>query len=573
MPSEDWELLENEPEKFFGLEEGYDRKQLKRSYNRLLRQYKPEKYPDEFQKIRAAYEGLEQLLRYKDASPYGENSVWQMPSDSVSETDQPEQKEQRAVVDDYVVPADPLSFEAIVQRIKTGDEEVADLYAELKARKHKNEPDYYALALLSDTVEVDDPHSFLRWILEGLKKTPLDHGLGALAYQYLNHQVADASLAKVLLSCSKVIGCDQFFAITDGAWDRLMRLIPFDRVIELLDSCEANLDAGDAKISSRLSFYLHTLRYAIWKDESNWTEEKFQYLQEHFDQISPQLESDLDLLGLVRDYHAKRKGFVESHPLRKQMDQILESVFTKDPLESDQAMIAFQRIVLLDQDEIIDAFALSEIDELIEGGAEFFALWNWVSHESASRLTVQDESEIDYQFWGERMQNWLTAIVFKQPFVAQWRDAMELFYKLAKYGAVLVAGITCFAASSFLGALLADYVIEGVDKGDELVLIAVVSTLVAVLGSIFFYRWWNPYLTDKIWMPYRNGMNLKTYKKSWQQKCLDYLKRSKLKYFDFRGMIAQMSLTNQNADASWINHFVNDDLSLAMYSVACLFEE
>ena len=64
----DWSLLPHNPVGFFELSNDFDRKTLKRKYNQLIRQYKPEKAPAEFQKIRAAYELLDGRLRY-GASP------------------------------------------------------------------------------------------------------------------------------------------------------------------------------------------------------------------------------------------------------------------------------------------------------------------------------------------------------------------------------------------------------------------------------------------------------------------------------------------------------------------------
>ena len=59
-----WELVSDDPVGFFGLPTGFDRKDLKRAYNALLRRYKPDKYPQEFQKLRAAFEQLDGELRY-----------------------------------------------------------------------------------------------------------------------------------------------------------------------------------------------------------------------------------------------------------------------------------------------------------------------------------------------------------------------------------------------------------------------------------------------------------------------------------------------------------------------------
>ena len=64
-PSEPlWELLPHAPERFFGLSGDFDLRDLKRSYNRMIRQFKPEKFPEEFQRIRGAYESLSDALRY-----------------------------------------------------------------------------------------------------------------------------------------------------------------------------------------------------------------------------------------------------------------------------------------------------------------------------------------------------------------------------------------------------------------------------------------------------------------------------------------------------------------------------
>ncbi len=60
----DWRHLPHDPQAFFGLDGDFDRKQLKRAYGALIRQFKPETHPNEFQRIRQAYEQLESRSRY-----------------------------------------------------------------------------------------------------------------------------------------------------------------------------------------------------------------------------------------------------------------------------------------------------------------------------------------------------------------------------------------------------------------------------------------------------------------------------------------------------------------------------
>ena len=58
-----WELLPHQPRRFFELEPDFDKRELKRRYTRLIKRFKPERSPEEFQRIRAAYEELLDELR------------------------------------------------------------------------------------------------------------------------------------------------------------------------------------------------------------------------------------------------------------------------------------------------------------------------------------------------------------------------------------------------------------------------------------------------------------------------------------------------------------------------------
>ncbi len=64
-----WDLLPRHPRRFFDLAEDFDRRDLKRAYRDLVKRYKPDKAPDEFQKIRAAYEHLTDRLAGKKSAP------------------------------------------------------------------------------------------------------------------------------------------------------------------------------------------------------------------------------------------------------------------------------------------------------------------------------------------------------------------------------------------------------------------------------------------------------------------------------------------------------------------------
>src|SRR5690606_37028527 len=153
VPTPDWGHLPHAPQAFFGLADGFDQKALKRSYNRLLHRFKPEKHPEEFQRIRAAYEQLDNQLRYgRTATPAVH------PKDSYQWTTDVEQdgKKPRSLT-----PRPPIA-EQILR------EPVSEIYRQLANRPQKSPYEFYALAVMSDIVHRKDGLQFVRWLLGGL---------------------------------------------------------------------------------------------------------------------------------------------------------------------------------------------------------------------------------------------------------------------------------------------------------------------------------------------------------------------------------------------------------------------
>ena len=70
-----WELLPHDPVGFFELAGSFDRKTLKQRYTDLVRRFKPEKHPSEFQRIRAAFEALDARLRYGQQERTGQTAI------------------------------------------------------------------------------------------------------------------------------------------------------------------------------------------------------------------------------------------------------------------------------------------------------------------------------------------------------------------------------------------------------------------------------------------------------------------------------------------------------------------
>ena len=155
-PQPEWRCLPHDPQSFFALADGFDRKDLKRAYNRLIRRFKPETHPEEFQRIRAAYEQLDQMLRYGGGMP-----AFQPPTQAESGWSHEPREEPGAAAgpgqDATLAPDLPPELH---ERVAT--EAPASLYKELQQKAEKSPYDYYALALLSDVCDRRDGLQFAR---------------------------------------------------------------------------------------------------------------------------------------------------------------------------------------------------------------------------------------------------------------------------------------------------------------------------------------------------------------------------------------------------------------------------
>ena len=245
-----WDLLPHDPVGFFDLAEGFDRRDLKRAYNRLLRVYKPEKFPAEFQRIRAAFEELDEDLRYHGGATRTRTPV---PQDWKTDTATPTTSRPQA----EPKPKRPR----LVDRLTS--ESPADLFAEVKQRPNKTPFEYYALALLSDVVE-KSPTGFAKWLIEGIATHRQDGALKQLLHDYFRGPTSGKALLKLLPLVAQAVRTDDFYPLTEPAWQVVLDECPFEDFAQTFDRCEAEL--RDSHIIGRMAFLIQMLKTAMWRD-------------------------------------------------------------------------------------------------------------------------------------------------------------------------------------------------------------------------------------------------------------------------------------------------------------------
>jgi hypothetical protein len=225
----DWSLLPHNPQAFFELGEQFDRTELKRSYNRLLRHYKPEKFPAEFQRIRAAYEHLDNQLRYgltvhpeTGAQPY----EWRTDAPQTGPQPTSPNAGYRAGPADAEVQNRTAGHITLIEQLQR--QPLADVYRRLADNPDKTAYEYYSLAVMSDIVDRKDGLQFARWLLKGLRQHARDLGLTSLLYEYFCGPVPSAAVASLLVAASQAVPNDSFFSLTEPLWKQLLASRPFN---------------------------------------------------------------------------------------------------------------------------------------------------------------------------------------------------------------------------------------------------------------------------------------------------------------------------------------------------------
>lgn len=313
-----WDRLPNDPTGFFRLDAGFDRKDLKRSYGRLIRIYKPETHPAEFQRIREAYESLETELRYGAARELDREqcAAWENPRSVPTESQSPMQ----SPANDASV---PLSTQA-------PDVEVdpAAYYEHLRVLNGKSPQAYYELAILSDICDRDDPQRFVKWLLTGVKQYPADPGLLRLLREHLANDVDLESAYSILLTLSKIVPPSSFFPTSEPLWERVFREASFQTYSRLLNTCESNFRQ---RLSvHHLIFYIHSMKRMAWTADADWIQEKWHWIQSHGSEIPNGFDQDLEFIDLLLAYLQIDREKIGDNEVRQSIDEMLRA-YCMDP--------------------------------------------------------------------------------------------------------------------------------------------------------------------------------------------------------------------------------------------------
>lgn len=554
LPAEpDWNLLPHDPLRFFGLNAGFDRRELKRKYNELIRRFKPERFPQEFQRIRAAYEQLDEAVRYgQSTDPLGPSvdlSDWMARGTA---------QEPAAKMAGEGVTA-PMVVVPIYERVRTSS--VSGLYRELQESASKTPYDYYALAVLSDVVDRQDGQQFVRWLLKGLTAFPNEVGLFTLLHSYIKSAVSVEQCESLLVQCSKIVREDLFFPLTDAAWRMLLRTQHFSQFRKTLAQCEKNLKG--VNIDNRLAFYLQILRAAVWVADPDWVQSSYEFLEKNFDRIPNFLDYDLEIVSRLRAYIAVRESFVRDDEIRRRLDQAMRDYFSEDQLAGDKSVLACQVLMAQDAEQLGAAFA--DFDN--PAFAPFFAVWLVVSYDVNERHVEPPKEAVDETIWHERTKMLLDQI---EQQTKRSRAGMKWLNRRAMYRVSQGAGFCVLSfIMSVIGVVIGGFICTLFEIRRDRDVGEVTGLLLGATLGVTLSIWLARQVTRRYWNAFTLRMATECYRQVWQREIIGFLSRSHLPYQTLRAYIRSFPLTTVSAQG--VAHFVDQDYALPVFAIAQRF--
>jgi hypothetical protein len=353
-----WNLLPHNALAFFGLAEGFDRKDLKRAYGKLIRVYKPETHPQDFQRIREAYEQLESQHRYGV-----QRQLNQLQIDAWTQT----------IARDTVAKQRAGSTTSNQREVATATKpppeakSPEDRYRQLLDCKDKTPQDFFTLALLSDIVDTKDPQRFIKWLLTGLKHFPDDPGLGRLTREYLGSDVSLDDATSILGTLCKLVPANVFYQVTEPLWNRIFSNWSYEKYSKLLDACESKFVQG--AIRAKLAFYIQAFRRLVWTANADWLRTKWAFVSQHGTEIPPGMDQELEMCSALFEYVLHDRKRIGVNSIRKTIDDMLHS-YCNDPWSIAAAKVARAQ------------------DELARSSLEFTETFAWDHHESDQRVLM-----------------------------------------------------------------------------------------------------------------------------------------------------------------------------------------
>lgn len=567
-PPPDWNLLPYQAEVFFQLPNGYDRTDLKRAYNRLLKRFKPDAFPQEFQKLRAAYEQLDAQMRYRDSSAQSRDDE---PGLTINRNvpamnapiDLPHYEREAIGSDDpgdlgtsspnaateinTLSPADTL----LARLSEVGAE---SLYQELANKPTPSALECYWLAILSDAVFEPQQAKFAEWLLAGLRRDASESALFNLLYFcFRDEQLPESAMPRLLLETSRVISTDRFYFLTESLWDRLVKSMPWDELESLLDQCRGNIN--DHRIQGNLVFTCHLLRRAVWVAPLHSAERLLDYLEQNADQMSGGLDFDLEFNSQLLSYVRGRQVFVNRGKISTMIDEALRMHCLNPGQFADAKVSACQSYISQNPGELF-----AEIAYPLEGREVNLTPWIWACEDVLERSDGAVEVSASHAYEA-------TFSLLKQ--IDRLFPTIQLeIYNLSRWTAIVLGYVFFMIVPTLFGVIfMAVMPMEYLDGA------TFVPLILAFAGVGFFHFWIKPRTFDIWFAKFLERLVIRNYRSWWRDMIARFHAATHFSHEQVR-MAASHLVYQQHQHlnvSTWLPRLYAVDAAMVLYASAVRF--
>ena len=378
MTEPNWDDI-HEPAKFFQLDEGYDRKTLKRAYTKLIKQYKPEKFPDEFQKIRAAYEELEEELAYGVRRTQDKNETHTFPSHKDISVELDLKNEEGKLQDSDLEEFQETTKSFIEQIQEKGK---SALLKDLREKENKRPEEFLALAILEEE-ESQDPLKFLNNILAGLKIYHSQAELNEALFQFCRTEYPLETIPGILEMIRQASPDFSYFYLTEELWKTLLKK---DKVSDFTSTFKILEMKPSDQISNYCIFLIRIIKEFYFKFPKEWLERQYAFIDENIFSLGDDWDYELDFIEMLKSYDEKLEDFLTVHDYREKIHETI-----KNCLELDYH---YGELAFLDlQNEMIQLKNWAEVFPFEDNSAE--ACLTLLSHIQYFYLESDDEDGFD----------------------------------------------------------------------------------------------------------------------------------------------------------------------------------
>lgn len=310
-----WDRLPDDPLGFFGLGAGFDPQELRRRYGRLIKRYRPERDPDAFQRIRAAYEALQ------DGAPAPPRVV-RLELDAPPPAQEPQGER---------APSDPAATPGLAERLR-GPEGAGTLQA-LREGEPATLEAALARALLAPAGEAIDH------LYAALHTWPGQPQLLALLGEHLAGAPLDE--AERHLRRAAALPAAAWLRVSAGLWRSWIRGGDPARVEAVWQELVERRPGGGAR-----ALLVAVVRPAALRLSDAWLDAATARLSE-LDRSGPGGSAhEPELIQALRDYRRARADFLRTgDPWRARLDRVIVLLADGEPEGSSEllrALIALQ---------------------------------------------------------------------------------------------------------------------------------------------------------------------------------------------------------------------------------------